>query len=130
MVELLFEWYKEAKKRAKFKVLEERWYRERMVAAIDDCIVPDTGTESDSTPAYDGDDLRPYRLFGFIIPPPGKWRGFLIESLSYMGYQKMNGREKLRFWLRFPSVWLGWYWLTVRGQTKKLWAGLGWASRK
>jgi len=70
---------------------------------------------------YDKDDLRPYRWYGFLIPPPGKWRGFLIESLSFMGYDKMNRREKLRFWLRFPGAWFSWgVWQPMISQAKRL----------
>ncbi len=39
------------------------------------------------------------------------WRGFLIESKSYMGYGASMARW--RFWLRYPLAWLS-YWRSCR----------------
>ena len=34
------------------------------------------------------------------------WRGFYIESKSYMSYDTMSIYERIRFWLRFPVAWV------------------------
>lgn len=47
---------------------------------------------------------------------PRVWRGFLIESKSYVSYETMSRKEKISFWLRFPFKWVAfqWYGLTDR----------------
>lgn len=30
------------------------------------------------------------------------WRGFVVESKSYMSYDKRDIKGKIKFWLRFP----------------------------
>ena len=44
------------------------------------------------------------------------WKGFVVESKSYMSYERMGKRERVRFWLRFPISWLRFQWcgLTMR----------------
>jgi hypothetical protein len=35
------------------------------------------------------------------------WRGFVVESKSYMSYNGLSPRQKVWFWLyRFPRAWL------------------------
>ena len=41
----------------------------------------------------------------------GQWQGFLIESKSYMSYATMSKRERVKFWLRVPFVWLNFMWM-------------------
>jgi hypothetical protein len=33
-----------------------------------------------------------------------RWRGFLVVSKSYMGYDTMSTRERFRFWCRYPKA--------------------------
>ena len=64
------------------------------------------------------------------------WKGFLVESKSYMGYpnggsgrfaewnhisivengwtEKERRAAELKFWKAFPRAWLRFYWLTIR----------------
>lgn len=38
------------------------------------------------------------------------FRGFLIESKSYMSYATMSKGERVRFWFRFPFAWFRFQW--------------------
>lgn len=38
------------------------------------------------------------------------FRGFLIESKSYMSYERMSKSERVRFWFRFPFAWFRFQW--------------------
>ena len=58
------------------------------------------------------------------------WKGFLIESKSYMSYERMGKRERVRFWLRFPLSWFRFQWsgLTMRA-VDAAYAVYGWLVR-
>lgn len=38
------------------------------------------------------------------------FRGFLIESKSYMSYERLSKSERVRFWFRFPFAWFRFQW--------------------
>lgn len=39
------------------------------------------------------------------------FRGFLLESKSYMGYPKCG---RLYFWVRFPIAWIKFHWVCFK----------------
>lgn len=49
------------------------------------------------------------------------WQGFVKESKSWMSYNKLTVRGKVRFWLRFPLAALRFYALLPMRDATKTW---------
>ena len=50
-----------------------------------------------------------------------KWRGFLIESKSYMGYDNMTSKEKVHFWLIYPKAFVYFNYLQIKVSVLYYW---------
>lgn len=41
------------------------------------------------------------------------FRGFMIESKSYMSYDRRDTAGKIRFWLWYPIAWIRWTYMNL-----------------
>ncbi len=39
------------------------------------------------------------------------WKGFLVESKSYMGYEKRSWKKKVKFWWMYPKAYFVFHWM-------------------
>lgn len=54
------------------------------------------------------------------------WRGFVVESKSYMSYDGLSPRQKFWFWLyRFPRAFVRFQWFGLTSRAADLAARLG-----